>query len=82
MAEDKKARAPWQFMRFRDLKEAGLVDNRPALKRMIVECGFPPGILLSTNTRAWRTDEIAAWLATRPTAPKQLPRNSVEPQPV
>jgi hypothetical protein len=55
------------FLRFADLKARGIVDNRVTLDRWIAEQGFPCGRLLGPNIRAWTADEIADWLATRPT---------------
>ena len=62
-----------QFVRFRDLVAAGIVQNWPTLLRLIAEDGFPTGTLLGRNTRAWRLDEIENWLRSRPTARKILP---------
>jgi hypothetical protein len=54
------------FVRYRDLVAAGIVNNWPTLIRLITEQNFPCGILLGPNTRAWRLDEVEAWLAARP----------------
>jgi hypothetical protein len=59
--------------RFRDLRNAGVVDNWQQLNRMIDHDGFPPGRLLSPNVRTWTTEEINDWYATRPTARKLIP---------
>ena len=56
---------PW--LRFADLKRLKLVTNHPTLKRWIEQEGFPPGIMLGPNTRAWRRSWIEEWLASRPT---------------
>ena len=56
---------PW--LRFNDLKRLKLVTNHPTLKRWIEREGFPPGIMLGPNTRAWRRSWIEEWLACRPT---------------
>ena len=40
---------------------------------MIDELGFPPGILLSPNIRAWRLDDVLAWLDARPSERKEAP---------
>lgn len=58
------------FVRFRDLVDANIVRNWPTLLRLIDEDGFPPGVMLGRNTRAWALDEVEAWLAARPTARK------------
>ena len=55
-----------QYVRFVDLKAAGIVDNWTQLKRIVEVEGFPPGVMLSPNTRAWLVSDVRAWLATRP----------------
>ena len=52
--------------RFRDLQAHGIVDSWPQLRRLQVEYGFPPGRLISPNTRTWLVSEIDDWIATRP----------------
>ncbi len=54
------------LLRFRDLKERGIVNSWPQLRRLIDLHGFPRGRLLSPNTRAWTGAEIDAWIASRP----------------
>jgi hypothetical protein len=54
------------LLRFRDLKERGIVANWPTLKRRILLDGFPPGRMLGGNVRAWLESEIDAWVASRP----------------
>ena len=54
-----------KLLRFRHLKERGIVDNRTTLGRWIKRHGFPPGILLGPNSRAWTEEVIEAWLAER-----------------
>jgi len=53
------------YLRFSDLKARGIVQNWMTLRRWIQDQGFPPGILLCPNTRAWAEAEIDAWLETR-----------------
>ncbi len=53
------------FLRFPDLRDRRIVENRTQLKRLQVRENFPVGILLAANTRAWTEDEILEWLATR-----------------
>jgi hypothetical protein len=53
------------LLRFADLKARGIVGNWITLKRWIEREGFPPGVKLGPNTRAWAEDEIEQWLATR-----------------
>jgi len=56
-----------RYVRFLDLKGRGIVSNHVTLKRWIEKEGFPPGIMLGPNTRAWREEDVEAWLASRPT---------------
>ena len=55
------------FLRFSDLKQRKIVNNWTTLHRWIQREGFPPGIMLGPNTRAWRRTWIEQWLANRPT---------------
>ena len=57
-----------RLVRFADLKERGIVTNWPTLLRWIGRQGFPSGIKLGPNTRAWTEDEIDAWLEARRSA--------------
>ena len=52
-------------LRFADLKERKIVNNRTTLSRWIKQHGFPPGRLLGPNTRVWTDDEIEAYIAAR-----------------
>jgi hypothetical protein len=63
-----------KYLRFRDLKERGIVNNWPSLKHRIEKNGFPPGQLIGDNARAWREDEVQRWLDNRPSAPKPGPK--------
>ena len=54
-----------RYLRYADLVERRIVSNRTTLSRWIKHYGFPPGILLGPNTRAWPTDEVDAWLEER-----------------
>jgi Prophage CP4-57 regulatory protein (AlpA) len=56
----------FSLLRFRDLKDRGIVNSWPQLKRLIELHGFPKGRLLSPNTRAWLGTEIDAWINSRP----------------
>jgi predicted DNA-binding transcriptional regulator AlpA len=58
------------FIRFADLVQAGITANWPHLLRMISKEGFPTGVMLSRNVRAWDLALVRAWLASRPTDPK------------
>jgi predicted DNA-binding transcriptional regulator AlpA len=69
-----------RFVRFRDLVAAGIVGNWMQLHRMISAEGFPEGLMLSANVRAWRADEIERWLASRPSARKKMPEGAIPPR--
>ena len=55
-----------RYLRYIDLQAAGVVNNRATLSRWIKNHGFPKGLLLGPNTRAWKEDEVEAWLQSRP----------------
>ena len=55
-----------QLLRYNDLVEAGIVCNRSTLYRWIKHHGFPQGILLGPNARAWPEDQVEKWLQARP----------------
>jgi hypothetical protein len=55
-------------LRFRDLRALGIVNNWPSLANLIQKEGFPVGKKPTRHTRTWDEDEVATWLATRPTA--------------
>ena len=55
-----------RFLRFRDLRERGIVNSWPSLTIKIETQGFPPGRKLGPNTRAWTESEITAWVDSRP----------------
>ena len=56
------------LLRFRDLKERGIVNSWPQLRRLIDLHEFPRGRLLSPNTRAWTGTELDEWINSRPVA--------------
>jgi predicted DNA-binding transcriptional regulator AlpA len=58
------------MLRFPDLIARGLFNSRMTLKRAIDTQGFPPGILITPNARAWEEAEVDAWLASRPSGKK------------
>jgi hypothetical protein len=68
------------FVRYADLIAAGIVANWTTLLRLIDTEGFPVGIMIGANTRAWRLDDVEAWLASRPTARKVIPPDAVHPR--
>jgi len=55
------------LLRFRDLKARGIVNSWPQLRNLQDKYGFRVGFLLGPNQRAWREDDIDAWLQSRPT---------------
>jgi hypothetical protein len=48
-----------KYIRFHDLKDAGIVNNRTTLCRWIKAGHFPPGRLIGPNSRAWTIEEVA-----------------------
>jgi hypothetical protein len=60
------------FLRFRDLKKKNIVRSWTALRNLVLNHGFPPGVMFSPNVRAWDETVVDAWLATRPTAGPSL----------
>ncbi len=69
-----------KLLRYPDLVGKGIVRSRMTLKRLIDAHGFPPGKLISPNSRVWQEDEIAAWLESRPTARKTELRAEISRQ--
>jgi predicted DNA-binding transcriptional regulator AlpA len=59
------------YYRFDDLARAGIVKNRVTLYRWIKNEGFPGGVMLGPNTRAWLKDEIDRWCSSRVTGSKK-----------
>lgn len=56
-------------IRYSDLVEMGVVNNRTQVPRIIENEGFPEGFMLSANARAWFRDDVEAWLAKRASVP-------------
>lgn len=54
-----------KYLRFKDLQSRGIVNNRVTLKNWIDRHGFPPGVKLGPNTRAWPEREVEAWIQAR-----------------
>jgi predicted DNA-binding transcriptional regulator AlpA len=61
------------FIRFADLKAAGIVNSWTTLQDRIRCYGFPPGRLIGPNVRAWTPEEIRNYIASCPTAPRATP---------
>src|SRR5262249_47416891 len=57
----------------------GIVSNRQTLSRWIRYEGFPEGVLLGPNSRAWLEDGVLAWLESRRhTQHQKRPREASE----
>ena len=55
-----------KLLRFRDLRDRGIIPNWPTLKVRISRDGFPPGRMIGPNSRAWTEAEVDAWIRSRP----------------
>ena len=62
-----------RVLRYPDLVERGIVNNRVTLANWIRDLSFPRGFLIGPNSRAWFEVEVNQWLADRPAASKPLP---------
>lgn len=60
------------WLRFSDLQARGIAKSWAQLRRLIKLYGFPPGRMVSPNTRAWSSDDIDAYYASRPVAGPEL----------
>jgi hypothetical protein len=60
-------------LRFIDLLDRNIVQNRRTLLNWVRDRGFPAGQLTGPNTRTWGEREVQRWLDSRPTAPKPPP---------
>jgi predicted DNA-binding transcriptional regulator AlpA len=65
-----------KLIRYNDLVAKGIVNSRMTLKRLIDLQGFPAGVLITPNARAWNEAEVDAWTAVRPSARKSSTRKS------
>lgn len=65
-----------RLIRYPDLVAKGIVNSRMTLKRLIDDQGFPPGILVTPNARAWNEADVDTWLANRPVGRKRSTRRS------
>lgn len=66
MANEKLALWEREFLRFADLKAAGICDDRATLRRWQQEQAFPLAYVMSANSIAWSASEIRDWLSKRP----------------
>jgi predicted DNA-binding transcriptional regulator AlpA len=55
-----------RLLRFNDLRDRQIVNNRTTLYRWIARDNFPRGRLIGPNTRIWTEEEINSWLQARP----------------
>jgi predicted DNA-binding transcriptional regulator AlpA len=67
-----------RLIRYTDLVAKGVVNSRMTLKRLIDNQDFPPGILVTPNSRAWDEGEVDAWIGARPAARKPSTRKAAE----
>jgi hypothetical protein len=67
-----------KLWRYRDLKDARIVNSRMTLKRLIDSGRLASGRLISPNVRAWTDEEIDALITNAPTARKPGARKSAE----
>lgn len=40
--------------------------SRATLQRLVAQAQFPPPVKLSAKIRAWKADDVAHWIETRP----------------
>jgi predicted DNA-binding transcriptional regulator AlpA len=64
-----------KLIHYNDLVERGVVHSRMTLKRLIDTQGFPPGRLVTPNSRAWTESEVDQWVEGRPVARKTQARS-------
>ena len=63
-----------RYLRFKDLQQRNIVRNWTTLMRLMREQGFPAGIRVGAQARAWDEAEVAAWLESRRIASGREPR--------
>jgi hypothetical protein len=63
--KEKRKMGSIKVLSYADLKTNGIVNNRTQLGRLIELGDFPPGFLLSANSRRWTELEVAEWLQVR-----------------
>lgn len=57
-----------KYLRYKDLEDRKIINNRTTLHRWIASGYFPKPIKLGTKNIAWREDVIEAWLKEREAA--------------
>ena len=65
-----------KLIRYTDLVAKRIVNSRMTLKRLIDNQGFPAGVLVTPNSRAWNEEEVDVWIAGRPSARKPSTRKA------
>ena len=70
----------FKLLRFKDLQASGIARSWPMLRLRVRNDGFPTGFRLGGNSRAWREQDVEAWLASRPTGPKRYPKSFPPPR--
>ena len=63
-----------KLIHYSDLVAKGVINSRMTLKRLIDNQGFPPGIRVTPNSRAWIEEDVDAWIVGRPSARKPSTR--------
>jgi predicted DNA-binding transcriptional regulator AlpA len=66
-------------LRYTDLVERRIINNRVTLQNWINKQGFPPGQLTGPNSRTWGENDVQRWLDSRPVAPKESPNPKRRP---
>ena len=66
------------LVRYRYLKENGIVTDRMALARGIERYGFPKPLSLGNKTIAWDLNEVETWLKSRP---RRTPKTGASKRP-
>jgi len=70
-----------RYLRFKELQQRNIVRNWTTLTRLLREQGFPAGVRLGAQARAWEEAEVEAWLQSRRVASPQKPAHEL-PEPV
>lgn len=65
MAKPKSMEVSMKYLRYPELVERGIVNNRSTLARMIKQGYFPEPVRLSPGTIAWRSDVVDQWMQER-----------------
>ncbi len=68
------------FVRFKHLRQMGIVTSWPHLYRIIEYNGFPAGAHLSDRMRVWDERDVEAWLASRGLEYPGLPEPRPKPK--